>query len=270
MDIHLMSIEREADGATAFRHVGNATARPGYDNQPGWLSDSSGFLYASQREDGQTDIYRYELATRQSVRVCATRESEYSPTAMPDGRFSTVRVEMDGTQRLWSLSLQGDDERLLLPDVSPVGYHAWSGADLALFVLGEPHSLHLARPGEPGSRLIWPDIGRSLQPHPDGRRISFVAQENGLPARILLLDPASGETQQLAPTVQGGQDHVWTPWGALWMTSGTALVEWNGERWVQLVDWHAPSATELSRLAVSPDGQWLALVVSEPVAATPE
>ena len=59
-----------------------------------------------------------------------TVESEYSPTPLPaaDG-FSTVRVEQDGTQRLWAFDSSGGAPRLLLETIQPVGYHGWLGAD---------------------------------------------------------------------------------------------------------------------------------------------
>ena len=39
----------------------NVTKRPGYDNQPFFLPSGHAFLYTSIREDGQADIYRYDL-----------------------------------------------------------------------------------------------------------------------------------------------------------------------------------------------------------------
>ena len=266
MDIHLIAIER-TESAVHFRYAYNATHRPGYDNQPAWLADSSAFLYTSQRADGQTDVYRHEIGPRQNLRVCATRESEYSPTPIADGRFSTVRVEMDGTQRLWSLTLGGRMPALLLPDVQPVGYHAWAPEGrLSLFVLGEPHALHLAQVGVAGSREVFEDIGRSLQTMPDGRRLSFVANVDGTPSTLRAIDPVGGEIGEIAPIPEGAQDHAWTPWGALWMTSGTRLLQWDDERWTELADWRSPAIVELTRLAVSPDGRYLALVIAEPQA----
>ena len=43
-------------------------------------------------------------------RVTNTPESEYSPTVTPDGaHISVIRVEADGTQRLWRFTLDGRD-----------------------------------------------------------------------------------------------------------------------------------------------------------------
>jgi hypothetical protein len=55
-----------------------------------------------------------------------------------DGRhISVIRVESDGTQRLWQFTLDGREPTALLPGIKPVGYPVWTDASiLALFVLG--------------------------------------------------------------------------------------------------------------------------------------
>ena len=121
----------------------NITNLPGYDNQPSFTPDSRSILFTSNRDGPQTDIYRYDLASKSTTRVTTTTESEYSPTAMPGGRrFSVIRVEKDSAQRLCSFTLDGTDPQVILPALKPVGYHAWLDDDhLALFVLGSPNAL---------------------------------------------------------------------------------------------------------------------------------
>ena len=54
------------------------------------------------------DIYRYVVASKRIEAVTQTPESEYSATVTPDGeRISVIRVEGDGTQRLWAFSING-------------------------------------------------------------------------------------------------------------------------------------------------------------------
>ena len=151
----------------------NLTDQPCYDNQPFFLPDSSGFLYTSNR-DGQTDVYRYDLARGSTHRVTATPESEYSPTVIPDRTaFTVVRVEADGTQRLWRFPLEGGAPTLLLPGIAPVGYHAWGFRDtLGLFVLGDPPVLHVADAGTGRGRVVTENIGRSLNKIPPAARRS--------------------------------------------------------------------------------------------------
>jgi hypothetical protein len=99
-DIYVVALSGRAGSLGAGGPV-NATNREGYDNQPMFLRDGSGFFYTSIREDGQADIYRYDFSSRSSFRVTDTKESEYSATPTPDGKsLSVVRVEADSTQRL--------------------------------------------------------------------------------------------------------------------------------------------------------------------------
>ncbi|MDX1675452.1 MAG: hypothetical protein R3314_11715, partial [Longimicrobiales bacterium] len=140
-DIYLLPLDRQEDGRlVAAGEPRPVTDRDGYDNQPHFTPDGR-LLYTSIR-DGQADTYLYDPATGETTRVTTTPESEYSPTPIPGSdRFSVVRVEADSTQRLWSFAPDGSRPRLVLEDVAPVGYHAWSDDRVALFVLGDPPTL---------------------------------------------------------------------------------------------------------------------------------
>jgi hypothetical protein len=253
----------------------NISNNPGYDNQPFFTPDNRAVLFASARGSAQTDIYRYDIESRATTRVIQTAESEYSPTVTPDGaHISVVRVEGDGTQRLWSVAPDGSLS-VLLAGVKPVGYHAWADDHtLALFVLGQsrqPATLQLADTRSGTSRIIATDIGRSLQQMPGlgPRHISFVQRERREGATVLLveeLDPASGRVSLLTPAVDGSTeaDLAWTPDGTLLMVKGSMLFSWmRGQSgWKEVMSLERLSLSGVSRLAVSPRGNYLALVAS--------
>src|SRR3954466_15003252 len=110
----------------AVTRAANITNSPGYDNQPSFTPDGAAIFFTSNRGGAQTDIYRYDIASAATARVPDTPESEYSPTVTPDGaHLSVIRVEADGTQRLWRFTLDGRSPELLLERVKPVGYHVW-------------------------------------------------------------------------------------------------------------------------------------------------
>jgi dipeptidyl aminopeptidase/acylaminoacyl peptidase len=265
-----------ANGAIDVGAALNISNNPGYDNQPSFTPDGRAILFTSVRGGAaQTDIYRYDLASREVSRVTNTPEAEYSPTIAPDGKMmSVVRVEADGTQRLWSVLPSGPKiaVAVILPDVKPVGYHAWSDDHtVALFVLGQPATLQLADTGTGAARTIASDIGRSIQaiPGSGARDISFVQRERtGGGTRLIIkrLHPATAAVSTLTPAVEDSTeaDTAWTPDGTLLMAHGGALYAWKEGQsgWREVVNLERLSLRGVTRLAVSPKGDFLALVGS--------
>lgn len=260
-------------GAGVWINISNS---PGYDNQPSFLPDSKAVLFASNRDGKQTDIYRYDIADSRLTRLTSTPESEYSPTMTPDGRtFSVVRVEADGTQRLWRFNLDGSNPRLVLENVKPVGYHAWiDETHLALFVLGGngvPATLQVADTATGTAETVATGIGRSVLVRPRAGTISFMT--TGDRRMLKEYDPKTRATTDLVVPLEGSQDAVWVPDGRqIWMANGTVIhsatlvnqrtLGW-GEQ-MQLTthvqDTTRPRVRSITRMAISPDGRWLAFV----------
>jgi hypothetical protein len=268
-DIYLAALSRQGDSIVVGA-AENVTRRAGYDNQPSFLPDARAFLYTVIGPDAQADIWRYDLRTRRATRVTATAESEYSPTVMPGGRrFSVVRVERDSTQRLWSFAMDGRDPQLMFGALAPVGYHVWLGPTrLLAYVLGTPSTLHVVdRDG--GDEVRARDIGRALQRIPGRGWYSFTQRDS---ARVVWIVSQPVEGGPVAPLLQAPEDneyHAWTPDGALLSATRGTIVRWDGHtggegQWLPIAT--VPGVKNISRLAVSPDGRWLAFV-AEP--ATP-
>jgi len=270
-----------AKGAIEVGTPVNISNNPGYDNQPSFTPDGRAILFTSMRAGGapsatappQTDIYRYDIESKRIAQVTNTPESEYSPTVTPAGAISVIRVELDGskTQRLWQFSLSGSEPRVVLENVKPVGYHAWiDDHALALFVLGQPATLQLADTRTGAARVVASDIGRSIQPIPGSgvaREISFVQREReGEATRLVIkkLNPASGEITVLTPAVAGSTeaDLAWTPNGTLLMARNGILYAWSAGSagWREVANLERMSLRGVTRLAVSPRGDYLALV----------
>ncbi len=247
----------------------NVTARAGYDNQPVFLSDGSGLLYTRIGAHGQADIWRHDFATHTAHAVTTTPESEYSPTLMAgSGGISVVRVELDSTQRLWRLDADGGHPTLLLEKLKPVGYHAWAGdSSLALFVLGNPNALVLARLGPDRADTVARNIGRALQTIPGRRAVSFVLVVDSTESWLMELSADSGTVRRLVRLPHGAEFHVWAPGGLVLVSDGTRLFQWDshsGAAWVAVADLGALGLKGVTRLAVSPSGDRLALVARDP------
>jgi hypothetical protein len=266
----LSSVAGNAVGAPV-----NITNSPGYDNQPSFTPDGAGILFTSVRGGGtQTDIYRYDIASRATVRVTSTAESEYSATVTPHGgHISVIRVEADGTQRLWRFTTDGRAPELVLTNIKPVGYHAWAGDHtLALFVLGSPATLQLADTATGSAEVLATGIGRSIQKIPGGGTISFVERltTNGVATlAIRELDPKTKRITPLVDAVAGAReaDCAWTPDGMLVMAEKDVLYGWRrpatgsgqGE-WKRLADLAALGLHGVTRIAISPKGDRIAFV----------
>jgi dipeptidyl aminopeptidase/acylaminoacyl peptidase len=257
----------------------NISNNPGYDNQPGFTPDGRAVIFSSNRDGKQTDIYRYDLETNALTQLTKTAESEYSPLVTPDGRtFSTVRVEADGTQRLWRFDLaDGGNPRLVLEQIKPVGYHAWIDAThLALFVLGaqgSPATLQLADMATGAAEVIDSRIGRSLHVRPATGTVSYIGQPQGARALVKEFDPKTKQTRTITELPDGvtGQDCAWLADGTLLLSSGSTIWSWRSSGgWREAVrDASTMGMQRLTRIAVGPSrgsaSPWLA-IVAEPAA----
>ena len=276
-DIYVVEM-KSAGGRVEFGRPANITNRQGYDNQPSFTPDGCAVLFSSQREGNQTDVYRYDLASAETSRLTSTAESEYSPTVTPDGKFfSVVRVESDGTQRLWKFPLAGTAApALVMTGVKPVGYHLWLDArTLALFVLGaqnQPHTLQLAvlgkRPGEVTElSTMATNIGRSFQRVP-GQRDAFTFVHKLAPDNWLIktVDLKTHRTAVTAKTLPSSEDYARLPDGSLLMARDSKLFRLDpaaGQSdWQQIADFSSAcaAACRITRLALSPSADRLAFV----------
>jgi hypothetical protein len=266
-DIYLADL-RVRGGRVTVGSPANVTARPGYDNQPFFLPDGRAFFYTSVREDAQADIYRYDLRRRTTTRVTATPESEYSATPLPGGRgFSVVRVEPDSTQRVWAFDLDGSHPRIVLQEIKPVGYHAWGNDHtLGLFVLGSPATLQLADTRSGAATVEARNIGRSIHKVPGRAAISFVQRDSAAAWWVKEVDLSTRQIRPLVRTRENVDLYAWTPGGILLMAQGSKVYQWDPRRGgdlEQVVDLAGAGLNNITRLAVSPRGDRLALVATD-------
>ena len=262
-DIWLAPLSIGADGVSVGSGV-NVTARPGYDNQPMFVS-AGVFLYSAGDSIG-TDVWRWEQVTRVASPVTRTVESEYSPTPLADGTgFCAVRVEADSTQRLWRFDMDGGNPRVVMADVDSIGYFEWIDAGtLAVFVVGEPHTLRIVDVASQHETVVARDIGRFIRCAPGTQDVTFTLRNPDDSHRFMILPEGTGRPQPLAAGV-GGQDAVWAgEW--LLATAGPeifAVRPATGEPWTKVADVSEWGPTAATRLAVSPDRRTLAVVCAE-------
>ena len=239
------------------------TSWAGYNNQPSFLPDGQGILYTSIR-DKQADIYRYDIRADSTTQITNTPESEYSPTLMPDSKsISVVRVEGDGTQRLWKFPPAGGSPALILENIKPVGYHLWvDDYTLALFVLGKPNTLQLVDLRSGKAEMIADNPGRILRRVPHENKFSFVQKVSDQEWLIKTYDLKTRSIAIFIKTFPGVEDYAWTPAGVLLMANGSKVFARRKSdfAWVELADLSNAGLKNITRIAVSPKGDRIAIV----------
>jgi len=271
-DIYLLPL---ANGLASLN-----TARPspianaaGYENQPMFSLDGARILFAANH-GAQTDVYVFDRATGRTSQLTDTPENENSPTYLPGGigdpgGFSVVRTEPDRSQRLWRFDAQARNPQIVLTEIKPVD-HAWLDTDaVALYVLGQPATLRIASLKSGAAEIVASNIGRSLNRVPGTGSVSFVQREASGEFWIKQIEVASKVILPLVKTVEGSTDRdmAWMPDGrTVLMSSGTKVLSWlrGAAGWTEVFDAAAHNLGDVSRLAVSPRGDAIAIVVAEP------
>ena len=264
-DIYLVQLKIE-DNVVVLSETMNVTNRDGYDNQPLFTRDGTSILYTSAR-DNQTDIYRYDIWADLTSRVTKTTESEYSPTpTLADGKiFSVVRVEADSTQRLWHFDSDGNILGVVLEQVKPVGYHAWGDEHtVAMFVLGDPPTLQVANVRTGAVDVVMERVGRSLHKIPEQYAISFVHKVSDTEWWIKSLDLETRAITPLMRTLPASEDYAWATDDIVVMGSGSKVFQRavGDTRWVEIADLEEHGIVGITRIAVSPTGEHMAIVGS--------
>ncbi len=270
-DVFLSRIAKR-DAALIVQPPINLTRRDGYDNQPSF--DARGrVLYYTRRapnallrdsvRDVQTDIWRYALDGSDHTPATVTAESEYSAQVTPDGNSLTViRVERDSAQHLWRMPLTaGGTAERLVGRVKPVGYYAWVGPQVAMFVLGTPATLQLMDTVSGRIDTIARDIGRGVKRVPGTSRVTFV-QRAGSGWYIEEVDLTTRAVTRLVQTLPGVDEYAWVDSTTMIAGTGTTLQQWTRGQagWTVAADLKFAPLTNISRVTVDPTGNWLAFV----------
>ena len=262
-DIFIIDVKNHK-GQMKFGEPKKITDMVGYNNQPFFLPDGQGILYTSIR-DKQADIYHYDIHSGATTQVTKTPESEYSPTLMPDGKsISVVRVEPDGTQRLWKFPPITGEPSLILEKIKPVGYHLWiDDHTLALFILGKPNTLQIVDTRTEKAETIAENPGRILRRIPHENKFSFVHKISDKEWAIKAFDLRTRTSASLIDTLPGVEDYAWMPSGLLLMAKDSRLfsvIPLTGKSWSEVADFSGAGLKNITRIAVSPKGDRIAVV----------
>jgi hypothetical protein len=242
----------------------------GYNNQPQWVNNNELYIAVQTPYDtSQTEIFSLSLLNSTLTQVTATRESEYSPTLMPDRKnVSCIRVDATraGTQRLWTYPIdRANSGRDILPLHQDIGYHCWlSDKKLALFIVsGASNYLKLVNVEDQSSIQLQSGIGRSLARMSDGK-LAFVQKATAQTWYIKSMDANSYNTDIIIETLPGSEDFTFLPDGTFIMGNGSKLFSYKigsaQKQWTEIADLSKYGITNIKRLTVSRDLDKIAIV----------
>ena len=242
----------------------NISNNPGYDNQPSFTRGGSHLLYTSTRGD-QTDIIKYDLESGEKSWMTATEGGEYSPTQIPGSyEFSSILLEPNGRQLLWKYSLNAGQGEILIPYLK-IGYHTWVDDRLLYaFVLGPHSTLQRIDLSTQRAEIVREDIGRSIHYIPEMNVIAFVDKASE-PWMVSLLKLEDHSVSLLAATLEQSEDMAYSN-GYLWMGKDSKLYRMKAEtdaKWEEVYDLNSFGLEGISRLSIHPDGNKIAIVLSE-------
>lgn len=263
-EIYLFDFIQNDNGFTLDNPV-NISDNPGYDNQPSFLNDGSGILFTSTR-DNQTDVVLYNLENRTKAWLTNTLGNEYSPIQTPySKRFSAIYLEKDGRQLLWTYPFSRRKPRVLIDNLA-VGYHVWFNKKIVVvFVLGDPPTLVVSNLKFKIKYPIEKNIGRSINKIPETDLISYISEEENV-HEIFEINPINSEKKYIADALDDSQDMAWTPDGTIIMGKDNRLYKLkpgNDKKWIEFANLKAFKLNGITRIAISPLGNKIAIVVNE-------
>ena len=264
-----------AGGRLGVSKLVNISNHPGYDNQPAFFPDGSRLVFTSQiamlDDTGhavQAVIYDFASGTSTPLRGALG----FSPTPAADG--ASLMLLRDG--RVWLRDMKGKE--IALTETSEAGYYArFDDRTWVLFMNDKQRRIVIY--DATTKALDTMAVGAVTAPFriPGKRAVTFVAAEpfpapegeaakSAPPRKLFLrrleLDDRHITTLSAIPFSTSGS-HVWTSRGTLLMASGHTIYEWNPahpEEWRPAAQFDNPDLQGLTRIALSPRGDRIALV----------
>tara|TARA_R110001592_G_scaffold55740_6_gene170394 strand:+ start:259 stop:1134 length:876 start_codon:yes stop_codon:yes gene_type:complete len=257
---------KEKKGNVTIEKGKNVTERKGYDNQPYFYGED--YMLYTAYDNGQTDIMMLDLLDKKKTNLTNTKESEYSAAMIPGYEsFAAVRVEEDGTQRLWMFHLNTKKApQLVFEDIAPVGYHAWSGSNVAMFILGSPVTLLMADAKVPGEKKITDNIGRTLKLIPGTTDFAFERTEENGDKNIYHLNSSTARFDLTVKKPDNSSDWTITKEGTYITSVGSKILTFNpkyNKEWKEITDLSSMGLSGITRMAVNENNTKLAIVINQ-------
>lgn len=253
----------QSDGTFQLSNFKNISDNEGYDNQPSFLDDST-ILFAGTR-NGQTDIAKYSITYDSRIWINHTDGSEYSPLLIPNQQaVSSIRLEKDGTQKLYRYRLKNGESDILVDDII-IGYHAWYDDHLLVSSVLEDNglSLYLTDYNKKENYKIEANIGRSLHKIPNTELVSYISKQDSTAWEIKSFNPINQKIKSIVTTLSQTEDMCWLPNGTILMGKEDILYSYYPNKdanWKEVASLKEFEITNITRLTVNSDASKLVIV----------
>jgi dipeptidyl aminopeptidase/acylaminoacyl peptidase len=249
-------------------------------SSPAFTLDSKSILFSSTRDDGdRTEIYRYDVETKQTARLTDTREFENAAAPLPDGaRFAALRVAaeyqrvgvgrrigMISSEELWTFALDGSGARRLFDKAGTIAAQHWlDSTTVALIAINRSNALILRDVRTAKADTLLRNLGSGAIGYlplvwSPTRNALLVARNVDSSLMLSEVNPRSRAVRDLMKLPADVSSFVEID-GALVASVKARLMCWQptAQSWIDVGDLGTGT---IMKLAASPDGQWVALAI---------
>ena len=268
-EIFLLDIKFKQD-KIEISNVKKISNNKGYNNQPIFVSNDK-ILFTSER-NLQNDIVQYDSSENSLKYLTNTLTSEYSPIRYKKNKITAVSLDKKGEQYLRIYDIKDNTFKIPFTD-KIVGYYTYSKQikNLIISSVLENNELVLYTSNLKTKEHTYVDnnTGRSIHNIPKYKfgqeKISYISKKDSI-WNINYVDLSNYETKTITTTLNNNEDICWFKDGSILTSHKNNLYIFNSKlskNWKLLCSLEEYGITNISRIAINPDNDKLALVNSK-------
>ena len=268
-EIFLLDIKFKQD-KIEISNVKKISNNKGYNNQPIFVSNDK-ILFTSER-NLQNDIVQYDSSENSLKYLTNTLTSEYSPIRYKKNKVTAVSLDEKGEQYLRIYNIKDNTFKIPFTD-KIVGYYNYSKKirNLIISSVLENNQLVLYTSNLITKEHTYIDnnTGRSIHNIPKNKfgeeKISYISKKDSI-WNINYVDLSSYNTKTITTTLNNNEDICWLKDGSILTSYKNNLYIFNSKLskdWKLLCSLEEYGITNISRIAINPDNDKLALVNSK-------
>jgi hypothetical protein len=268
-EIFLLDIEFK-NAKIEIYNVEKISTNDGYNNQPIFISNNK-VLFTSER-NFQNDIVQYNSIDNSLKYLTNTQTSEYSPIRYKKNKVSAVSLDKKGEQYLRIYNVKDNTYNIPFTD-KIVGYYNYSKKikNLIISSVLENNELVLYSSNLKTKEHTYIDnnTGRSIHNIPKNKfgqeKISYISKKDSI-WNINYVDLSNYKTKTITTTLNNNEDICWFKDGSILTSHKNNLYIFNSKfsnDWILLCSLEEYGITNISRIAINPDNDKLALVNSK-------